>query len=89
MILCSRGSWQESLLYKNKRAVRIRFPILSQGREGSQKFQPRGSGQAPGPVESHLKHVPRPPFSSSLFLQLANWDYTIRTNFIPHVAVSY
>lgn len=28
--------------YKKKRAVRVRFPILTQGKEEIQKFQPRG-----------------------------------------------
>lgn len=67
--------------YKKKRAVRVRFPILTQGKEETQKFQPRGSGWAPGPVPS----AP----ASSLFLQLASWDYTTHTNFIPHAAVSH
>ena len=65
--------------YKKKRAVRVRFPILTQGKE-TQKFQPRGSGWAPEPV-------PSPP-ASSLFSQLASWDYTTHTNFIPHAAVT-
>lgn len=70
--------------YKKKHAVRIRFPILSQGSKESQKFQPRGVriGSRPLNHESHLRHVPRTPFSS-LFPPLANRDCTRPTRFSP------